>query len=50
MKLVAKWTQRFRNHSFMFTELVKRDFKQKYKRSILGMGWSVLSDSVTLLL
>ncbi len=50
MKLVAKWTQRFRNHSFMFTELVKRDFKQKYKRSILGMGWSVLSDSVNLFL
>ena len=50
MKLVAKWTQRFRNHSFMFTELVKRDFKQKYKRSILGMGWSVLSPLLQLLI
>lgn len=34
---------------FMFTELVKRDFKQRYKRSILGMAWSVLSPLLTLL-
>lgn len=34
----------------MFTELVKRDFKQKYKRSILGMGWSILSPLLQLLI
>lgn len=34
----------------MFSELVKRDFKQKYKRSILGMGWSVLSPLLQLLI
>ena len=34
---------------FLFEELVKRDFKQKYKRSILGMGWSILSPLLTLL-
>lgn len=28
---------------FVFEELVKRDFKQKYKRTVLGMVWSVLS-------
>ncbi len=28
---------------FLFEELTKRDFKKKYKRSVLGMGWSVLS-------
>ena len=33
----------------MFEELVKRDFKQKYKRTVLGMGWSVLSPLLTLL-
>lgn len=33
----------------MFTELVKRDFKQRYKRSILGMAWSILSPLLTLL-
>lgn len=30
-------------HGFVFSELVKRDFKKKYKRSLLGMFWSVLS-------
>lgn len=28
---------------FLFEELVKRDFKQKYKGTILGMAWSILS-------
>lgn len=35
--------------SFLFQELVKRDFKQKYKRTVLGMGWSILSPLLTLL-
>lgn len=30
-------------YRFLFEELVKRDFKKKYKRSYLGMGWSMLS-------
>ena len=30
-------------HRFLFEELVKRDFKRKYKRTVLGMGWSILS-------
>ena len=34
---------------FLFSELVKRDFKQKYKRTTLGMAWSVLSPLLTLL-
>jgi len=34
---------------FLFEELVKRDFKQKYKRTVLGMGWSILSPLLTLL-
>lgn len=34
---------------FLFSELAKRDFKQKYKRTALGMGWSVLSPLLTLL-
>lgn len=32
-----------KSRRFLFEELVKRDFKQKYKRTILGMVWSVLS-------
>lgn len=36
-------------NSFLFQELVKRDFKKKYKRTALGMAWSVLSPLLTLL-
>ena len=31
------------NNQFLFSELVKRDFKKKYKRTVLGMLWSILS-------
>lgn len=37
------------NYKFLFEELVKRDFKKKYKRTVLGMVWSVLSPLLTLL-
>ena len=33
---------RCREYGFLFTELVKRDFKKRYKRTALGMLWSVL--------
>lgn len=36
-------------HKFLFEELVKRDFKKKYKRTVLGMGWSMLSPLLMLL-
>lgn len=49
-KFFSEWIHQIQNQSFMFTELVKRDFKQKYKRSILGMGWSVLSPLLQLLI
>ena len=41
--------QTFQRHRFLFTELVKRDFKKKYKRTYLGMLWSLLSPLLTLL-
>ena len=41
--------ERFLKNRFLFEELVKRDFKAKYKRTILGMGWSILSPLLTLL-
>ena len=34
---------------FLFEELVKRDFKKKYTRTVLGMAWSMLSPLLTLL-
>ena len=41
--------RKLKQHQFLFEELVKRDFKKKYKRTILGVGWSVLSPLLTLL-
>jgi len=41
--------KKFAKHRFLFEELVKRDFKKKYKRTVLGMAWSVLSPLLTLL-
>lgn len=38
-----------KEHSFLFTELVKRDFKKKYKRSYLGIMWSLISPLLSLL-
>ena len=41
--------QRFKRYQFLFEELVKRDFKKKYKRTVLGMAWSLLSPLLMLL-
>jgi len=41
--------QKLKENKFIFEELVKRDFKQKYKGTVLGMFWSVLSPLLTLL-
>lgn len=40
---------RFKENSFLFSELVKRDFKKKYKGTFLGMIWSLLSPLLMLL-
>lgn len=37
------------SYQFLFEELVSRDFKKKYKRTVLGMVWSILSPLLTLL-
>lgn len=42
--------QKLKAQQFLFEELVKRDFKTKYKRTVLGMAWSVLSPLLTLLI
>ncbi len=34
---------RIKQNRFLFEELVKRDFKKKYKRTVLGILWSMLS-------
>ena len=40
---------RFKKHQFLFEELVKRDFKKKYKGTLLGIGWSVLAPLLQLM-
>ncbi len=49
MKALIKAIRNLPNHMFLFQELVKRDFEHKYKRTALGMLWSVLSPLLTLL-
>lgn len=46
---VKKIIRSLKERQFMFEELVKRDFKQKYKRTALGMLWSILNPLLTLL-
>jgi ABC-2 type transport system permease protein len=41
--------EKITKYRFLFEELVKRDFKKKYKRTILGMLWSILSPLLMLL-
>ena len=40
---------KLKKHKFLFEELVKRDFKRKYKGTVLGMGWSMLMPLLMLL-
>lgn len=41
--------KQLKHHRFLLEELIKRDFKKKYKRTVLGMGWSVLAPLAELL-
>jgi ABC-2 type transport system permease protein len=42
--------EKIKKYQFLFEELVKRDFTKKYKRTVLGMAWSVLSPLLNLLI
>ena len=33
----------FKHYWFLMTQLISRDFKVKYKRSVLGVLWSLLN-------
>ena len=43
MKQIRRLIHKLQKQWFLFTELSKRDFKLKYKGTVLGMFWSVLS-------
>lgn len=49
MQRLSQFVLRLSKHRFLFEELVKRDFKKKYKRTVLGMAWSILSPLLMLL-
>ena len=42
--------EKIKQYKFLFEELVKRDFAKKYKRTILGMAWSIISPLMNLLI
>lgn len=42
--------ERLQKHGFLFKMLVKRDFTRKYKRTLLGMAWSLLAPLMNLLI
>ena len=42
--------KKIKQYRFLFEMLVKRDFTKKYKRTILGMGWSILSPLMNLMI
>lgn len=46
---VNKSITRFKEQTFLFQQLVKRDFEARYKGTFLGMAWSVLSPLLQLL-
>jgi ABC-2 type transport system permease protein len=41
--------KKMRQYQFLFSQLVHRDFTKKYKRTVLGMAWSVLNPLLHLL-
>lgn len=40
----------FKHYSYLLQQLVSRDFKVKYKRSVLGVAWSVLNPLFTMII
>ena len=49
MRWIKKRIHTLQKHWFLFTQLTKRDFKLKYKGTVLGMFWSVLSPLLQLM-
>jgi ABC-2 type transport system permease protein len=49
MKII-KSLQVFNKYRYLLSQLVSRDFKVKYKRSVLGVLWSVLNPLLTMVI
>ena len=42
MKTINNIIANFKKYWFLMTQIISRDFKVKYKRSVLGVVWSLL--------
>ena len=42
MKSINNMIANFKRYWFLITQIISRDFKRKYKRSVLGVVWSLL--------
>ena len=42
MNTIKKIIENFKRYQFLMYQLILRDFKVKYKRSVLGVVWSLL--------
>ena len=49
MTFINDQINKIKRYWFLFTELTKRDFKLKYKGTVLGMFWSILSPLLQLI-
>lgn len=47
--IVTRLIDAFRRYGYLLRQLVSRDFKSKYKRSVLGVLWSFLNPLLTML-
>ncbi len=46
--MIKRIIETLSQHTFLFQELVRRDFTKKYKRTILGVVWSILGPLASL--
>lgn len=46
---ITRVAHTLKENTFLFQQLVHRDFTQRYKRTVLGMAWSILSPLCQLL-
>ena len=45
---IRNYIHEMRRYSFLLQQLVSRDFKTRYKRSVLGVLWSMLNPLLTM--
>src|SRR5699024_10747478 len=48
MKIINNLKYTYKKYGFLLQQLVSRDFKVKYKRSVLGILWSLLYPVLTM--